>query len=66
MPVAVPSMLDGIAPGIVVAVEERHLLRAVRGIIGRVEVDGDQPGTVAEALGMAHETTLVGNVSPMR
>lgn len=46
-PVAVPSMLDGIAPAIAVAVEERHLLRAVRGIIGRVEVDGDQSGTVA-------------------
>lgn len=38
-----------VAPGVVEAIEERHLLGAVRGIVGDVEIDGD-PAHLAATL----------------
>src|SRR5580704_7991541 len=31
---------------VIVAIEERQLLRAMRGIVGRIKIDGDQPGVM--------------------
>jgi hypothetical protein len=42
-----------IAPGVIVAVEERQLLRAVGGIISRIQIQGDAAHAMAQALGMA-------------
>ena len=42
-----------VAPGVVVAVEERQLLRAVGGIVGRIQIDGDAADATAQPLGMA-------------
>ena len=35
------------------SVEERQLLRAVRGIVGRIQIDGDAIGAMAQTLGVA-------------
>ena len=40
------------------SIEERQLLRAVRGIIGRVQIDGDAIGTMAQPLGVTPDHTL--------
>ena len=40
-----------VAPGVVVSVEERQLLRAVRGIVGRIQIEGDTIGATAQPLG---------------
>ena len=31
---------------VIVAIEERQLLCAMRGIVGRIKIDGDQPGVM--------------------
>src|SRR5271157_617775 len=41
-----------VAPGVVMAVEKRQLLRPVRGIVGRVQIQSDAARTTAQALGM--------------
>jgi hypothetical protein len=41
-----------------VAVEKRQLLRPMRGIVGGVEIDGDQPGAMVQPLRMTFDHTL--------
>ena len=40
-----------VAPGVVMAIEERQLLRAVRGIVGRIQIDGDPPRSEERRVG---------------
>ena len=47
-----------IAPGIVVAVKEGQLLRAVGGIIGRIQVDRDELGAAMQPAAMAFDHTI--------
>src|SRR6266403_6069691 len=47
-----------VAPGVVMSVEKRQLLRAVRGIVGRVQIDGDAIGAMAQPLGVTPEHAL--------
>src|SRR5206468_1925763 len=54
-----------IAPAVVMAVEEGELLRAVRRVIGRIEIDRDAPGPPMEAALMAHDHTR-GESAPHR
>jgi len=54
-----------VAPRVVVRVEERQLLRAVRWVVGRVEIDGDAARVPAQPLGMTLVTRSA-NASPMR
>ena len=41
-----------------VSVEERQLLRAVRGIVGRVQIDGDAISAMAQPLGLTPDHAL--------
>ena len=47
-----------VTPGIVMSVEERQLLRAVRGIVGRVQIDGDAISAMAQPLGVTPNYAL--------
>ena len=40
------------------SVEERQLLRAVRGIVGRVQIDGDAISAMTQPLGVTPDHTL--------
>src|SRR5271167_242618 len=46
-----------VTPGVVVTVEERQLLRPVRGIVGRVQIDGHAADAAPQALSVALDHT---------
>jgi hypothetical protein len=58
-----------VAPGVVVAVEERELLLAVGGVVGRIEIDRDPRGAPAEPTAMRLDHGVgqhVGHVAQLR
>jgi hypothetical protein len=53
-----------ITPAVVVGVEERQLLRAVRWVIGRIQIDGNVANPAAESPTMS--ITYSASASPIR